>query len=179
MVKGDSLTWLDASTTDSLGNAVTSATWVLTYAIRGPTVLTLTGSASGDGWTTSITAAQSGAFTTGTYFWQAYATKALERLTLSSGSFKVQDNLSTATSGFDGRTQSKQDLDAVQAAMRAMISGGAVQDYVIGNRQVKKMLMADLIKLEAKLKADVVRETKASAIANGLGNPHNMYVRFN
>jgi len=31
---------------------------------------------------------------------------------------------------------------------------------------------------ESQLKAIVVREKKASLIAQGLGNPHNLFVRF-
>jgi hypothetical protein len=39
--------------------------------------------------------------------------------------------------------------------------------------------MAELLQLEGKLKADVAREKQAEMIANGLGNPRNMFVRFN
>jgi hypothetical protein len=35
-----------------------------------------------------------------------------------------------------------------------------------------------LIELESKLKAELIREQKAELIANGLGNPHNLFVRF-
>jgi hypothetical protein len=66
----------------------------------------------------------------------------------------------------------------VQAAIRSMISGGAVAEYTIGSRRLKKMEMADLITLESKLKAEVKREQAASMAANGLGNPHNLFVRF-
>jgi hypothetical protein len=31
---------------------------------------------------------------------------------------------------------------------------------------------------ESKLKSDVKREQMAELIANGLGNPHNLFVRF-
>ena len=59
-----------------------------------------------------------------------------------------------------------------------MISGGAVAEYSIGTRRLKKMEMADLLQLEGKLKAEVKREQMADLIANGLGNPHNLFVRF-
>ena len=66
----------------------------------------------------------------------------------------------------------------MQAAIRAIISGGAVAEYTIGSRRLKKMEMTDLLMLESSLKAEVKREQKASLIANGLGNPHNLFVRF-
>jgi hypothetical protein len=40
------------------------------------------------------------------------------------------------------------------------------------------MEMADLITLESKLKAEVKREQAAALQAQGLGNPHNLFVRF-
>jgi hypothetical protein len=58
------------------------------------------------------------------------------------------------------------------------MAGGAVQEYRIGTRSLKRYELADLLALESKLKADVARENKAAMIANGLGNPHNLFVRF-
>jgi hypothetical protein len=59
-----------------------------------------------------------------------------------------------------------------------MISGGAVAEYTIGSRRLKKMEMTDLLALESTLKASVKREQAAQLMANGLGNPHNLFVRF-
>ena len=67
----------------------------------------------------------------------------------------------------------------MQAAIRALIAGGAVQEYKIGNRNLKRYDLPDLIQLEGRLKAEVKREDQAELIANGLGNPRNMFVRFN
>lgn len=178
IVKSDSTSWVDCATQDVLGNAVTSADWTLTYALRGATTLDLTAVAEGDGWKTSISAAQSGGLTAGIYYWQAIVTKGSERITLGSGQITVEADLLAASTGFDGRSQARKDLDAVQAAIRAIISGGAVAEYTIGNRSVRKMGMESLIMLESKLKAEVVREEKAQAIANGLGDPNNLFVRF-
>lgn len=175
---GDSTTWRDDSGKDLLGNAITSATWTLTYAIRGAVNLTLTGTAYGQGWETTITAAQSATLTAGTYFWQAYATSGSNRVTLGSGQLAVTANLSTQSAGFDGRSQAQKDLDAVDAAIRAIISGGAVQKYSIGNRELTKLPMTDLLVLQSRLRAQVARERSAEMIANGLGNPRSLFVRF-
>jgi hypothetical protein len=53
-----------------------------------------------------------------------------------------------------------------------------VAEYTIGNRRLKKLEMADLLALESNLKASVKREQAAQLQANGLGNPHNLFVRF-
>ena len=60
----------------------------------------------------------------------------------------------------------------------AIVAGGVAKEYTIGNRNLKKYDMADLLQLESKLKAEVKREQMADMIANGLGNPHNLFVRF-
>jgi hypothetical protein len=99
---------------------------------------------------------------------------------MGSGQLTVLRSLSYTGSpaAVDGRSQAQQDLDAVQAAIRALVSGGAVQQYSIGSRSLTKMRIEDLMTLESKLKADVKREQMAELMANGLGNPHNLFVRF-
>lgn len=180
---GDTLTWRDEAARDNLGNAIDSSSWTLTYYLRTNTAsegATVVGTAYSSGWTFTISATTSGGFDAGQWYWQALATAGSEKLTLGAGQLEVLAGLNyTGTPGaFDGRSQAEKDLDAVQAAMRAIISGGAVAEYSIGSRRLKKMEMADLIQLEAKLKAEVKREQAATMVANGLGSPHNLFVRF-
>lgn len=180
---GDTIQWRDAPGVDNLGNAINSGSWSLSYYLRTNTAsegATVVGTAYGTGWEFTIAAGTSTAFDAGQWFWQAVATKTGSTVTMGSGQLTVLRSLSySGTPGaVDGRSQAQQDLDAVQAAIRAMISGGAVAEYSIGTRRLKKMEMADLLQLEGKLKAEVKREQMADLIANGLGNPHNLFVRF-
>ena len=181
---GDTVKWRDVAASDNLGNAITSATWTLTYYIRfnrnnhGATAV---GTAYGTGWEFTLSAATTGGFhEDDTGYWQAVATKAGEIITLGAGQFDVDPSLAyTGTpAAVDNRSQAQKDLDAVQATIRAMVSGGAVAEYTIGNRRLKKMELTDLLALESTLKAAVKREQAAQLMANGLGNPHNLYVRF-
>lgn len=177
------MTWRDDATRDNLGNAIDSGTWTLTYYLRTNTAsegATVVGTAYGKGWQFTIAAATSDGFDAGQWYWQALATAGSDKLTIGSGQLEVLAGLdySGTPGAFDGRTQAQKDLDAVQAAIRAMVSGGAVAEYSIGSRRLKKMALADLLQLESSLKAEVKREQKAALIANGLGNPHNLYVRF-
>ena len=185
ITEGDTVKWRDEASADVFGNAISSQTgWTLTYYFRfnrnnhGATVV---GTAYGQGWEFSLTAATTEGFhADDTGYWQAVATKAGETVTLGAGQFEIDANLAYVgtPAAFDNRSQAQKDLDAVQAAIRAMISGGAVAEYTIGSRRLKKMEMADLLTLESSLKAEVKREQKAAMIANGLGNPHNLFVRF-
>lgn len=178
---GDTLTWNDCPAKDYLGNQIDSSAYDLKYEFRGPTTLTVTASVgTGGGWTSTITPTQSTGLGAGLFYWQAIATKTAggERHTLGSGTLEVLADLTTATSGYDGRSQSEIDLDAVRAAIRALVSGGAVAEYTIGNRSVRKLGLADLRALESQLAIRVARERKAQKLANGLGNPSNVFVRF-
>lgn len=181
---GDTVKWRDVAGADAFGSPVSSgAGWTLTYYLRfdknneGATVI---GTTYGQGWEFTISQATSTTFDAGQWYWQAEATKSGEHITLGAGQLEVLAGLSYAgtPAAFDGRSQAQQDLDAVQAAIRALVSGGVVQEYTIGNRRLKKYELSDLMQLEAKLKAEVKREQQAELIANGLGNPHNLFVRF-
>jgi hypothetical protein len=180
---GATIQWRDIAARDSLGNPISSSTYALTYYLRfnaaseGATVV---GSAYGSGWEFTIAAGTSTNFDAGTWYWQAVATSGSISHTLGAGQVTVEPglNYTGAPAAFDGRTQSQKDLDSVQSAIRALVSSGVVQEYTIGSRRLKKYDLAELLALESRLKAEVVREKKASMIANGLGNPHSLFVRF-
>ena len=180
---GDTVQWRDAPGADNLGNVIDSGSWSLSYYLRTNTAsegATVVGSAYGTGWEFTIAAGTSTGFDAGQWFWQAVATKTGSTVTLGSGQLTVLRSLSySGTPGaVDNRSQAQKDLDAVQAAIRAIVAGGVAKEYTIGNRNLKKYDMADLLQLEGKLKAEVKREQMADLIANGLGNPHNLFVRF-
>jgi hypothetical protein len=172
---GDTIKWRDDAGVDNLGIAISSSDYTLTYYLRTNTAsegATVVGTAYGTGWEFTIAAGTSTAFDAGQWFFQAVATKTGSTVTLGAGQLQVLAALT-----YTG-TQVQQDLAAVQAAIRAMVSGGAVAEYTIGTRRLKKMELTDLLQLEGKLKAEVKREQAAALIANGLGNPFNLFVRF-
>jgi hypothetical protein len=181
---GDTVKWRDVAGADNLGNAISSSGgWSLIYSLRTNTAnegATVTGTAYGTGWEFTISQTTTAAFDAGSWYWQAEARNSGVHVTLGAGQLEVLPGLSyTGTPGaFDGRSQAQKDLDAVQSAIRSIISGGAVAEYTIGSRRLKKMEMTDLLTLESSLKASVKREQAAQLQANGLGNPHNLYVRF-
>ena len=182
---GDTVKWRDDSSTDVFGNEIKSDEWTLKYYLRTnvtPTAHTATGSVYGTGWEFTISATDSADFEAGDWYWQAIATKGTESLTLGYGNLTVEASLSytgSATPQYDGRTQTEKDLKAVEQAIRTLIAGGAVQEYRIGNRNLKRYELQDLMQLKGQLLAEINREQMAEKIANGLGNPRNMFVRFN
>lgn len=171
---GDYAQWTDNPVTQN-GQVLTSDAYTLTYAVRGATVLNLTSTPFGNGWQTALTVQQSTALTAGQYYWQSYLTAGSVRFTVGQGQTVVVANYSSAIAGFDGRTQLEKDIDAVDAAIRAMVAGGAVQEYSIGSRSLKKMTIADLISLRSQLKYRLIVETGSKFS----GDPKSLRIKFN
>lgn len=185
ITQGDTVTWRDLPTRDNLGQTIASGDYTLTWYFNGPTHFSVVSTASADGWETTLSAVQTAAMTPVTpplsganYFWQATATNGTRTVTIGSGAVTVLRNLATAPAGFDGRSQSERDLEAVQAAIKARISGGVIAEYTIGTRRLRNEPMAELLALESRLKLIISRERRAQSISNGLGDPRNTFVRF-
>ena len=182
---GDILQWRDSETEDVFGNSITSTDWSVTYYLRTNTASEAhitSSSAYLSGWQFTVASAVTANFDAGDWYFQAVADKSgAEKQTILSGQFEVLPSLvySGSAAAYDGRSQIRKDLDQVQTAIRAVASGGGVKEYKIGTRQAKKYELAELFQLEAKLKAELAREETKEKIANGLGNPRNLFVRFN
>jgi hypothetical protein len=141
---------------------------------------TVVGTARSDGgWDSAVTAATTAGFDAGVWRWQSVASSGSTVTTVAAGSLTVERSLAyTGTAAaFDGRSQAEQDLEAVQTAIRLIISGRAKQ-YTIGNRSFTSQDLSQLMEREAQLKGIVAREKAAEKIAAGLGDPRNLFVRF-
>lgn len=180
---GDIVQWRLDATTDTFGESISSPDWSVIYYLRTNTNAegaTVNSSAYGTGFAFEIAPATTANFDAGSWFYQAVANESgNKKQTIASGRFEVLASRAyTGTpAALDGRTQLKKDFDAIEAAIRAIIDGGVVQEYKIGSRDVKKYDLTELIMLRDKYKGMLVREQKAEMIANGLGNPHNLYIR--
>ncbi|MGZ3743851.1 MAG: hypothetical protein ACXWRA_08370, partial [Pseudobdellovibrionaceae bacterium] len=129
-------------------------------------------------WLFTLSATDTSGLPSGKSFYQIYATKGLEKITVFSGSIQIAQNLVSAAGTVDNRSQNQKDLEAVQALMRQIVANGGSIEYRIGTRQLKRYEMSDLLTLESKLKYQIALENKADSIKNGLGNPHILKVRF-
>ena len=182
---GDYVQWRIPASQDVFGNSISSPDWSVVYYLRtntGPIGATVNSSAYVDGFQFTIASNVTATFTSGNWFYQAVANKSgAEKQTIYTGQFKVLESLeySGTAVNYDGRSQVEKDLATIQAAIRNIISGGAIQEYKIGTRTAKKYELSELIQLESRYKAELVREKQAEMIANGLRNPRATFVRFN
>ena len=173
---GDAVTW-----TDTLAPTATSYTYYFrTNAASGASAA---GTLSAGVWTFTLAAATTAAFSTGQWFYQAVSVTASQPSTEVTGGFIVAASLAYAGSptALDLRSQAQIDLDAVEAAIRALATGA--QEYRIGTptggRMVKRADLAELIAWRDRLKADVAREKLAENVVNGKGDGRSLYIRFN
>jgi hypothetical protein len=182
IVAGTTVTWIEPPATVN-NTSAQSDTWTLQVSFRTNVSgegATAAGSARSDGgWDVSLLASTTESWTSGTWYWEKQITSGAVVVVIGSGTTEVLPSLSYVgdPTAFDGRSQAEQDLDAVQAAIRAIISKGAKQ-YSIGNRSYTANDLNLLMQRESQLKAIVARERAAEKIAQGLGDPRNVFVRF-
>jgi len=180
---GSTLQWVEPVATDPAGNPATSASWTLSILFRTNVSgegATITGSARSDGgWDVALSAALTTGWSTGTWYWQRKITSGSDVVITGNGTTTISPSLSFTgdPTAFDGRSQAEQDLEAVQTAIRSLISKGARQ-YSIGSRSYTANDLGLLMQREAQLKAIVARERAAEKAAQGLGDPGTMFVRF-
>jgi len=182
---GDYVQWRIPASQDVFGNSISSPDWSVIYYLRtntGPLGATINSSAYNDGFQFTIASNVTSTFAAGDWFYQAVANKSgAEKQTIYTGQFEVLESLeySGTALNYDGRSQVEKDLETIQTAIRNIISGGGVQEYKIGTRSAKKYELKELLMLESRYKAELVREKQGEMIANGLGNPRATFVRFN
>lgn len=172
VVAGDTVAW-----TITLADYPASDGWVLKYRlINAAGKIDITSAASGDDHAVSVAAATSALWVSGTYAWQAYVEKALERYTTGSGSIVVQPNLAAQATSYDTRSAAATALDNINIWLTTR--DPAVADYEIANRRMRFHPIPDLLKMRDKLKAEVAAEAAAANMAAGLGGRGKIYVRY-
>ena len=184
IVAGTTIEWVDEATTAGINETISSPDWTLEYFLRTNTaseghIATGTQYSNSTGWQFTISATDSAGFDAGNWFWSARAFKSGKVFEIGSGELVVKQSLQyTGTpAAIDNRTQTEIDLDAVTAAIRAIIADKAAK-YSIGGRSFERINLPELRAREAELKARVFSEKMYSLKSQGLGDPKNLYVHF-
>jgi hypothetical protein len=172
---GDAVEW-----TDDL--APTASNFTYYFRTNAASGATAAGTLTNGIWAFTLSSATTTNFTPGAWFYQAISVSSGAPTTQRYGGFDVLRSLTYAgaATAIDLRSQAQIDLDAVEAAIRALASGA--QEYRIGTatggRLVKRAELSQLIAWRDRLKADVAREKIAENIANGKGDGRSLYIRF-
>lgn len=137
--------------------------WALTTYLRGKGVLNVPGVPDDDAFVFTVAAAGEGssaAVPPGSYTWVEKAAKDGDVFTVCSGLVTVTPNLATATAG-QLQTHAEKALALVEAALEGRIVSDA-ESYTILGRSISKTPIAELRKLRAQYRAEVLRERGAS-----------------
>ena len=179
IITGINFTYLITPGLDYIGTQIDPATYVGNLYMRSATAglgLTLTGTNENGAYRFTADATATGALTPGKYTYQIIAKKSGDASMVESGEIQVVAGATyTGTpAAFDNRSQNQIDLDAVQACIRAIINGGAVSEYTVAGRSLKRMPMTELLQLESRLKAAVTREI----VRNGGSVNRTLKIKF-
>jgi hypothetical protein len=180
---GDTVIFDVPAFTNSVGTQIDSGTYALKWYARTNTAsegATITGVAEADGWRITVPSSTTSGFDAGTWTWQAIASYSSDQYTAGRGQFTVKATAeySGTPAAFDDRSRAEIDLEKVETAIRTLATGGMVQEYTIGGRNLKRYKMGELLQLRDNLKAEVDRERRAEKVRQGLGNPGVTRVRF-
>ena len=180
---GDTVIFDVPAFTNSVGSQIDSGTYTLKWYARtnvNNEGANISGVAEGDGWRITVPSSTTANFDAGTWTWQAIAVQGDEQYTAGRGQFTVKATAeySGQPDAFDDRSRAEIDLEKVETAIRTLATGGMVQEYTIGGRNLKRYKMGELLQLRDNLKAEVDRERRAEKVRQGLGNPGVTRVRF-
>ena len=128
---GDSAAWKK-----SFSDYPANDGWVLSYALtKAGTQITFNASADGSNHLVDLDATTTAAWADGQYSFQAYVTKAPERITVDQGIIEIIANLAAASGGLDARPHCFKMRDG----LKAMSEGKATIDQLslsINNRSI-------------------------------------------
>ena len=180
---GDARMWTLAAS-----DIIVSSAWGCKISFRGPTTgFDLNGTVNTcNGWDFVLSSDQSATMNAGlqsaAWSWQAIATKnndATQRMTICKGVMLVNIDISNLPVGstYDGSTDAETVLLAIEAEIKARVSGGLTAEYTIGSRSLKREPMKTLLDLKSRYQIIVFRERNKFASKQGLGGG-SLGVRF-
>lgn len=161
LIAGDTWRWRK-----TLGDYPPSEGWVLSYAIRGASVIppaAVVVVAAAGYYDVSVAASATALLAVGTYRWAAIATAGAEVVTADSGVFAVERNLQTAAAG-EATTHAERMVSLIEAALESRIPSG-MASYQIAGRAVTSYTPTELRQLRAHYRREVWRQRNQHAAA--------------
>lgn len=174
-VAGDTWTWLWSS-----ADYPASAAWVLAWRVVGAGIaLDITTVASGDAHLATASAAATAALAVGVAgvpcTLVGWASKAGERFEVYRAGCLVLPNPATITGDLRGHAA------RTLAAIDALLEGRATKDqqsYKIGERELSRIPIPELLSLRDYYRAEAKREADADALASGQARPRMVVTRM-
>jgi hypothetical protein len=154
--------------------------WAVTYYVRGAgRGFDQAAAADGGGWRVTVDAGVTAQMSPGKYFFEARASKSGVEHEVARGEMTAVVSIKgmSVTATLDDRSQAQKILDAIDA----LVAGKATldqQSYQIGNRQLARIPIPDLIALRTRYAQVVARERRTRRLREGAPYLKTVYVRF-
>lgn len=172
---GETLEWIK-----NLSNYLPADGWTLTYYFRGAGKgFDAVATEENGSFLINVAATVTAEMSAGVYYWQAFVSKDDDKFLVDSGEVKAKAGFLSVdpTMTVDNRSNNKKILDAIDA----MIEGKASRDqqeYVIGQRQLKRIPIPDLIALQTLYAKRYSQEKRAEKLKQGAPFAKTIHVRF-
>jgi hypothetical protein len=134
-----------------------AADFTLAAILRGPAAINLVATVDGTTHTFTVAAADTANWAPGLYAFSVRATKDADVVELASGQLTILQDLAAVTAGHDPRTDNEKALSAIEAVLANKASQDQMR-YRINNRELWRMAVADMLKLQAFYRTRVRRE---------------------
>jgi hypothetical protein len=167
----------------SVGTCPASDGWTLNYRLvpSDPTqeAILFVAVPQGDDYLVQVGPSVTSAWVPGGYSWASWVAMPGARNQVDSGLVTILTDPAASAPGYDPRSQAQKALDDAKAALAAYnASNGLVSHYTIGTRQMQFRAAAEIIALIDFWKHEVAVENVAASLAEGLGNPRRLFIRF-
>ena len=171
IVAGDTQNWRT-----SYSDYPASEGWALAYRIyNADNNYDADAATDGDEFVIEIAATETDTWLPGEYKWAALVSKDDQRFTAAQGVLTIRPN-PVSDSGVDGRTHPEKVLDAINKVIEGKASRDQ-QSFKIGDRELVRIPMAELLTLKARYERYVEQERKAQGLQVG-NQDKTTYVRF-
>ncbi len=171
---GDTWTW-----TKDLADYPAS-TWTLTYYFvplaGGDDRFDVVATADGTTHSVTVAAATTAAYVAGKYQWIGRVTDGTTTTTIGEGVAELIDNPASGTN--DGRSFARKMLDLCEVTYQALVAK-KVESASVNGQSYNLTNRAELLTELRYWQAKVADEDAAQSIAQGMGNPKRVLVRFN
>lgn len=159
---GDTIQWKR-----SLPDYSAADGWVLKYALRGPAIIDITGTADGSDHLIGVDSANSSSWAAGDYVVQGFVEKGTERFTVYSGRVKITPDLAALSSGtYDGRSHARRVIDAIEAVIEGRATRDQQEMWIDGERLVRTPFEI-LIQIRNRYRRELGTETRREGSRQG------------
>jgi hypothetical protein len=178
-VAGETLAW-----TKELADYSPADGWALTTYFRGATAagFDAEGEADGNRFTFRVPSATTTPLASGVYYWQTWVEKDDEKFMVDSGQTEVKPGLAALAGTYDGRSQVKKILDAIDATIEGRATTDQQQYQISGGggyRMLMKIPINELVTLRKTYARLYARELRDARLKEGSPFLKNIYARFN